>query len=95
MTAAPELLLELESDVALRDGSVAPIRSIRADDEPHLLALLHGLSDEDRRLRFFCLGNDLSRTAHDEATVDNVWLTQRHVGHWALDAEVELSIRAG
>jgi acetyl coenzyme A synthetase (ADP forming)-like protein len=63
---------ELESHVALRDGSVAHIRPIRAEDEPHLLALLRGLSDDDRRFRFFSLGNDLSRTAHDEADVDNV-----------------------
>ena len=72
MTLAPELRPELESDVALRDGSVAHIGPIRADDEPRLLALLRGLSDEDRRLRFFSVGNDLSRTAHDEADVDNV-----------------------
>jgi acetate---CoA ligase (ADP-forming) len=63
---------ELESHVALRDGSVAHIRPIRAEDEPQLLALLRGLSDNDRRLRFFSLGNDLSRTAHDEADVDYV-----------------------
>jgi hypothetical protein len=37
-----------------------------------LLALLRGLSDDDRRLRFFSLGGDLSRTAHEEAAVDNV-----------------------
>ena len=42
---------ELESHVALRDGSVAHIRLIRATDEPHLLELLRGLSDDDRRLR--------------------------------------------
>jgi acetyl coenzyme A synthetase (ADP forming)-like protein len=33
---------------------------------------LRGLSDDDRRMRFFSLGNDLSRTAHDEADVDYV-----------------------
>src|SRR5438445_13646693 len=53
-------------------GSVAHIRPIRAEDEPHLLAFLRGLSDDDRRLRFFSLGNDLSRAAHDEADVDYV-----------------------
>jgi acetyl coenzyme A synthetase (ADP forming)-like protein len=63
---------ELEADVALRDGSVAHIRPIRAEDEPRLLAFLRGLSDDDRRMRFFTLGNDLSRTAHDEARVDYV-----------------------
>jgi acetyl coenzyme A synthetase (ADP forming)-like protein len=64
--------LELESDVALRDGSVAHIRPICPEDEASLLAFLRGLSDDDRRLRFFSLGNDLSRTAHDEADVDYV-----------------------
>ncbi len=72
MTSPTVLQAELESHVALRDGSVAHIRPIRADDEPHLLALLRGLSDDDRRFRFFSLANDLSRTAHDEADVDNV-----------------------
>ena len=62
---------ELEADVALRDGSIAHIRPIRADDEA-LLAFLRELSDDDRRLRFFSLGNDLTRTAHDEADVDYV-----------------------
>jgi acetyl coenzyme A synthetase (ADP forming)-like protein len=63
---------QLEADVALRDGSIAHIRPIRAEDEAHLLALLRELSDDDRRMRFFSLGNDLSRTAHDEADVDYV-----------------------
>jgi len=72
MTLSAIQLPELASHVALRDGSVAHIRPISAADEPHLLELLRGLSDDDRRLRFFSLGNDLSRTAHDEAEVDNV-----------------------
>src|ERR1700738_4857218 len=63
---------ELESNVALRDGSGAHTRPFGAKGEPLLLALLRGLSEDDRRLRFFSLGNDLSRTAHDEADVDNV-----------------------
>jgi acetate---CoA ligase (ADP-forming) len=62
----------LEVDVALRDGSIAHIRPIRTDDEQSLLAFLHELSDSDRRMRFFSLGNDLSRTARDEADVDYV-----------------------
>jgi acetate---CoA ligase (ADP-forming) len=72
MTAPAVRRLDLESHVALRDGSVAHIRPISVQDEPQLLALLRGLSDDDRRLRFFSLGNDLSRTAHDQADVDNV-----------------------
>jgi hypothetical protein len=62
----------LEADIALRDGSIAHIRPIRAEDEPGLLAFLRELPDEDRRMRFFSLGNDLSRTAHDEADIDYV-----------------------
>src|SRR5438552_3722870 len=72
MSAAAAYPAELEADVALRDGSVAHIRPIRADDEPRLLAFLRGLSGDDRRMRFFTLGNDLSSTAHDEAKVDYV-----------------------
>src|SRR5437868_13451224 len=72
MTLSAIRLPELESHVALRDGSVAHIRPISAADEPHLLELLRGLSDDDRRMRFFSLGNDLSRTAHDEVDVDYV-----------------------
>jgi RimJ/RimL family protein N-acetyltransferase len=72
MANTPMHTLELESDVALRDGSVAHIRPICPEDEASLLAFLRGLSDDDRRLRFFSLGNDLSRTAHDEADVDYV-----------------------
>jgi acetate---CoA ligase (ADP-forming) len=63
---------ELEADVALRDGSLAHIRPIRPDDEPRLLGFLRGLTDDDRRMRFFSLGSDLPRTAHDEAAVDYV-----------------------
>jgi hypothetical protein len=67
MSAPSVYPAELEADVALRDGSIAHIRPIRAEDEPRLLAFLRGLSDEDRRMRFFSVSNDLSRTAHDEA----------------------------
>ena len=59
-----------EADVVLRDGSVVHIRPVRASDEPALLEFLRGLPSEDRRLRFFGLGNNLARTAHDEADVD-------------------------
>jgi acyl-CoA synthetase (NDP forming)/RimJ/RimL family protein N-acetyltransferase len=62
----------LEADIALRDGSIAHIRPIRTADEPRLLAFLRELSDDDRRMRFFSMGNDLSRAAHDEADVDYV-----------------------
>jgi acyl-CoA synthetase (NDP forming)/RimJ/RimL family protein N-acetyltransferase len=68
-TTYPEAL---EADIALRDGSIAHIRPIRTADEPRLLAFLRELSDDDRRMRFFSMGNDLSRAAHDEADVDYV-----------------------
>jgi acetyl coenzyme A synthetase (ADP forming)-like protein len=63
---------KLEADVALRDGSIAHIRPIRAEDEPHLLAFLLDLSADDRRMRFFSLANDLARTVHDKVDVDYV-----------------------
>ncbi|MDQ6674598.1 MAG: GNAT family N-acetyltransferase [Chloroflexota bacterium] len=72
MSALSVYPAELEADVALRDGSVAHVRPIRTEDEPCLLAFLGELSEDDRRMRFFGLSNDLSRTAHDEADVDYV-----------------------
>ncbi len=59
-----------EADVIVRDGSVVHIRPVRATDEPALLEFLQRLPAEDRRLRFFGLGNNLARAAHDEADVD-------------------------
>src|SRR4051794_27911504 len=58
------------ADVALRDGSLVHIRPVRADDEPRLLEFLRDLPAEDRRTRFFGLGSNLARAAHDEADVD-------------------------
>jgi acetyl coenzyme A synthetase (ADP forming)-like protein len=72
MTAAATYPAEREADVALRDGSVVHVRPIRAADEPALLAFLRSLSDEDRRTRFFSLGIDLTRTAHEQADVDYI-----------------------
>jgi succinyl-CoA synthetase alpha subunit/RimJ/RimL family protein N-acetyltransferase len=63
---------EREGHVALRDGSVAHVRPIRADDEPGLLAFLRALSDDDRRRRFFSMGNDLTRAAHEQVDVDYI-----------------------
>ena len=37
-----------EADVVLRDGSTVHVRPVRPDDEPRLLALLRGLSEEAR-----------------------------------------------
>ena len=61
---------EREAHVALRDGTLAHVRPIRLSDEPALLEFLQTLPDDDRRMRFFSLSNDLSRTAHAEADVD-------------------------
>jgi len=86
----PTYPAEREADVALRDGSIAHVRPIRADDEASLLTLLQGLSVDDRLLRFFSLGTSLERTAHDEVSVDyvhsyglvvTVGPEQRIVGH--------------
>jgi acetate---CoA ligase (ADP-forming) len=72
MSQAATYPTALEGDVALRDGSIAHIRPIRASDEPALLAFLRALPADDRRMRFFSMGNDLSRVAHDESEVDYV-----------------------
>jgi acetyl coenzyme A synthetase (ADP forming)-like protein len=67
-----EYPVQLEAEVALRDGSLTHIRPVRPEDAEALLAFLRALPAEDRRLRFFTLGNDLARTAHDETNVDYV-----------------------
>ncbi|HEX8968136.1 MAG TPA: GNAT family N-acetyltransferase [Chloroflexota bacterium] len=73
MTVPPRTYpVELEAEVATRDGSLAHIRPVRPDDAERLLVFLRSLSEEDRRMRFFSLGNDLARTARDETNVDYV-----------------------
>jgi acetyl coenzyme A synthetase (ADP forming)-like protein len=88
--AADRYPAQLEAEVALRDGSLTHIRPVRQDDADALLTFLRALPDEDRRLRFFSLGNDLARTARDETNVDyvrslglvaTVGPDQRIVGH--------------
>jgi acetate---CoA ligase (ADP-forming) len=61
---------ELEADIALRNGSVVHVRPVRAEDESGLLTFLRALPEEDRLMRFFGLGNDLARTAHQQAYID-------------------------
>jgi hypothetical protein len=69
MSAPAANRAELEADVALRDGSIAHVRPIRTADEAQLLAFLRGLSDDDRRMRFFSLGNDLFVRPREPAPV--------------------------
>jgi len=45
--------LELGLDVLLRDGSIGRVRSVRADDGPHLRALNARVSLRTRRMRYF------------------------------------------
>jgi GNAT superfamily N-acetyltransferase len=83
-------LTQSESAVVLRDGSVAHIRTVQPADEAGLLQFLQSLPENDRRLRFFSLGSNLARVAHDEANLDEQTAhglivtaepTQRIVGH--------------
>jgi acetyl coenzyme A synthetase (ADP forming)-like protein len=61
-----------EADVVLRDGSVAQVRPVRADDESRLLAFLCRLGSRSRWLRFFSAASDrfLAEAAHARATAD-------------------------
>jgi acetyl coenzyme A synthetase (ADP forming)-like protein len=63
---------QLEAEVALRDGSLTHVRPVRPEDAEPLLDFLRALPDEDRRLRFFSLGVDLSRTAREQTNIDYV-----------------------
>jgi len=59
-----------EVDVALRDGSTAHVRPVRATDLPALRRFLHGLSREDRQLRWFTGAPDLDAATRWSAEVD-------------------------
>ncbi len=72
MTASGVYPSELETEVATRDGSLVHVRPVRPGDADRLLEFLQSLPQEDRRLRFFSLGNDLARTAQAETDVDYV-----------------------
>ena len=50
-------------DVALRDGSTVRVREVRAGDVDGLRALLAGMSDDSRWLRFLSAGANLDRAA--------------------------------
>ena len=60
-----------EADVVLRDGATVHVRPVRAEDEPGLLALFRGLSDESRWLRFFAGFVDLDKVAGQAVDVDH------------------------
>jgi GNAT superfamily N-acetyltransferase len=63
---------ELETDVALRDGSTVHVRPVRASDRDGLLAFLEALSPESRLFRFFSGGGSLGQAAAWAADVDYV-----------------------
>jgi acetyl coenzyme A synthetase (ADP forming)-like protein len=71
-TAVASYPVEREVDVALRDGTTAHIRPVRADDQPGIRALLDRLSADDRALRFFSAGSNLRDAARQAADVDYV-----------------------
>ena len=50
-------------DVALRDGSTVRVREVRAGDVDGLRALLAGMSDDSRWLRFLSAGANLDKAA--------------------------------
>src|ERR1041385_6640831 len=62
--------LEREADVALRDGSTAHVRPVRAADGPGMLAFLKALSEQSRYFRFFSGAANLERVAEWSVDVD-------------------------
>lgn len=59
-----------EAHVVLRDGSVALIRPVRADDHAGILELLRSLSGDARLNRFFSRATDLEGEARRAIAVD-------------------------
>src|SRR5688500_5971736 len=58
-------------DVALRDGSTVRVREVRAEDLEGLRALLAGMSEDSRWLRFLSHGVDLDRAAAAAADTED------------------------
>ncbi len=54
-------------DVALRDGSTVRVRPVRHEDVDGLRALLAGMSEDSRWLRFLSAGANLDRAAQQGA----------------------------
>ena len=48
---------EREADIALRDGSTAHVRPVRASDRPAIRAFLDALSPDSIAFRFFGMPN--------------------------------------
>ena len=82
------------SDVLLADGSIAVIRSLRADDQEEVLALHEGVSEDTLRMRFFTPSPAAGRAyvAHlfDEANIESVALVAVVRGRIAALATAEL-----
>jgi acyl-CoA synthetase (NDP forming)/L-amino acid N-acyltransferase YncA len=58
-------------DVALKDGSTVRVREVQGEDLAGLRALLAGMSENSRWLRFLSSGVDLDRMAAAAATTDD------------------------
>ena len=82
------------SDVLLADGSIAVIRSLRADDQDEVLALHEGVSEDTLRMRFFTPSPAAGRAyvAHlfDESNTESVALVAVVRGRIAALATAEL-----
>src|SRR5215207_1146267 len=55
------------ADAVLIDGATVGVRPVRPEDEPALAALLGGMSDRSRWLRFFSATADLGAAARQAA----------------------------
>ena len=68
----PPAASELAADAVLADGTTVRIRPVRAHDEAELGAMLDGLSQRSRLLRFFTGGANLREAAALAATAPGV-----------------------
>ncbi len=68
----PPAASELAADAVLADGTTVRIRPVRAQDEAELGAMLDGLSQRSRLLRFFSGAADLREAAALAATAPGV-----------------------
>ncbi len=68
----PPAASELAADAVLADGTTVRIRPVHTQDEPELGAMLDGLSQHSRLLRFFTGGANLREAAALAATAPGV-----------------------